>query len=206
MTSRYYIMVLAALIAAGMTACGNPSPAPPETGKVGPVAGEAAVDKPFVGFRLASLTIDRLETPVAPPVTPGSSPSPATLGSDAPDVVSIQSDGALVAHRNGRTTVRALPGGQALVVDVLAALGLRAEPATIRISPGLAVLPILKSGDATVPAASVAWFSNAPDVAMVEDRRIRAGPAEGTAVLTAVYGGEKVRVVVVVGGREKRRK
>lgn len=204
MTSRYYVMVLAALVAAGMTACGNPSPGPPETGKVGPVAGEAAVDKPFVGVRQASLTIDRLETPVAPPVTPGSSPSPAGLVSDAPDVVSVQSDGSLVAHRNGRATVRALPGGGALAVEVVAVSGLHAEPPTLRVGPGTAALPMLKSGDIAIPAGAVTWYSNAPNVAMVEDGRVRAGPAKGTAILTAVYGGERAQVTVFVGNRDTR--
>lgn len=206
MTRLHYIMVLAALIAAGMTACGNPSPAPPETGKAGPVAGEAAVDKPFVGFRQAGLTIDRFETPVAPPVTPGSSTSPATLASDAPDVVSVQSDGALVAHRNGRANVRAVPGGGTLAVEVVAVSGLHAEPPTLRVGPGTAAPPTLKSGDIAIPAGAVTWYSNAPNVAMVEDGRVRAGPAKGTAILTAVYGGEKAQVTVVVGNRDTRRK
>ena len=206
MTSRYYTRVLAGVFAAGMTACGNPSPTTMETGRVGPAAGEAPVDRPGVAFRQASLAIDRVGIPVAPPVTPGSSPSPATLASDAPDVVSIQPDGTLVANRNGRATIRALAGGGSLTVDVLAVSGLRAEPPTLRVGPGLAALPVLKSGAVTIPAGSVSWFSNTPDVAMVEDGRVRTGPTKGTATLTAVYGGERVQVTVVVGNRDPRRK
>lgn len=206
MTSRYYIRTPAALIAAGLTACGGLSQSPTEPQKAGPVAGEAAVDKPFVGFRQASLTIDRLEVPVAPPVTPGSGPSPATLASGAPDVVSIQADGSLVAHRNGRATIRALQGGGTLTVDVFAVAGLRAEPPTLRVGTGMAALPVLKAGEAVIPADSASWYSNAPDVAMVEDGRIRAGPAKGIATLTAVYGGEKVQVTVIVGSQVPPRK
>lgn len=206
MTSRYYTMVLAALIAAGMTSCGNPSPAPPAAGTVGPEAGEAAVDKPFVGFRQATLAIDRFETPVALPVTPGSSPSSTTLASDAPDVVSIQADGSLVAHRNGRATIRALQGRGTLAVEVLAESGLRAEPPTLRVGFGMAALPVLKVGEAVIPADAASWYSNAPDVAMVEDGKIRAGPAKGMATLTAVYGSEKVQVTVVVGSQVPRKK
>ena len=200
MTDRFnFRWFLGSILAASLIACGGSGPPPPETRKVGPVAGEAVVDKPFVSFRLASLTIDRLETSVAPPVTPGSSPTPATLASDAPDVVSISADGALIAHRNGRATVRAVPGGEALAIEVLAASVVRAEPPTLRVGPGMAALPALKSGETAIPAGAVSWYSNAPDVAMVEDGRIRAGPAKGTAVLTAVYGAEKVQVTVVVG-------
>ncbi len=198
--------ILATLLASTVLACGGSPPSHPEPRKVGPVAGEAAVDKPFVGFRQASLVIDRLETPVAPPITAGSRPSPATMASDAPDVVTVLDDGSLVAHRNGRATIRAVRGGGPLAVEVLAASGLRAEPSALRIAPGKSPLPVLKAGDATIPASSVAWFSNAPGIAMVEDGRVRAGPSKGTATLTAVYGGEKVQVTVVVANREPRRK
>ena len=199
MTSQYYIRTLVTLLAATLAACGGSAPAQLEQQKVGPVAGEAAVDKPFVGFRQSLLVIDRLEVPVAPPITAGSTHSPTTVGSDSPDVVSIHADGSLVAHRNGRATIRAWQGGGTLTVEVLAVSGLRAEPPTLRVGPGTAALPVLRSGEAAVPAAAVSWFSNTPEIAMVEDGRIRAGPAKGTAVLTAVYGGERVKVTVVVG-------
>ena len=199
MTSRGSGRALGTLLALALTACGGSAPSSSESRKVGPVAGEAAVDKPFVGFWQTSLTIDRLKTPVGPPVTPGSSPSPATLASDAPDVVTIQADGSLVAHRNGQATIRAQSGGGTLAVAVVAATELRAEPPSLRTGPGTAALPALKSGETPIPAGAVSWYSNAPDVAMVEDGRIRAGPVKGTAVLTAVYGGERVKVTVVVG-------
>lgn len=197
---------LAVLFALGVMSCGNVSAPPPDSSKTGPRGGEAAVDKPFVAFKEPSVSIDRLELPVAAAVAPGSSPSPATMVSDTPDVVSIQADGTLVAHRNGRATIRALQGGGSLTVEVIAASGMRAEPRTLRVGPGTAALPVLMSGDATVPAGAASWFSNAPDVAMVEDGRIRAGPSKGTATLTAVYGGERVQVTVDVGNRDTRRK
>lgn len=206
MTNPNCRLTLAILLAAGLVACGESTSSLPEQKKVGPVAGEAAVDKPLVGFRQAALTIDRLERPIAPPVTPGSSPSSTTLVSGAPEVVSIQADGSLVAHRNGRATIRALQGGGSLMVDVLAASGLRAEPPSLRVGPGIVALPALTSGDTAIPAGSATWYSNAPDVAMVEDGRIRAGPAKGTAILTAMYGDENVQVAVVVVNREARRK
>ncbi len=204
MTSRRAFRILAPMLAATLAACGGSAPALPVQQKVGPVAGEAAIDKPFVGFQQSSLTISRLETPVAPPVTPGSMPSPTTIGSDSPEVVGIQADGSLVAHRNGRATIRALQGGGTLAVEVLASTGLHAEPPSLRTGPGTHALPVLRSGDATVPAGSVSWFSSAPDVAMVEDGRIRAGPSRGTATLTAVYGDERVRVPIVVGDQGPR--
>lgn len=206
MTTRHGIWIIAAFLAATITGCGGSALPLPEPPKVGPGAGEAAVDKPFVEFQQASITIDRFETPVEAPVTPGSSPSPATIASDIPDVVSIRDDGALVAHRNGRATIRALQGGGSLAVEVLAASGLRVEPSTLRVSTGFAALPAIKSGDTAIPAGAVSWYSNAPEVAMVEDGRIRAGPTKGSAVLTAVYGGDRVQVTIVVGRREQRKK
>jgi len=206
MAKRYRIAILIAHVAAGLPACGGSGPSSLEARKAGPVAGEAAVDMPIVEFCQASLTIDRLELPFAPPITPGSTPSPTTMASDAPDVVSIQADGGLVAHRNGHATIRALEGKGSLEVEVIAAAGLRAEPLVLRVHPGIAALPMLKSGDATLPIGAAMWFSNTPDVAMVEDGRIRAGPARGTATLTAVYGGEKVQVTVVVGNHGPRKK
>jgi len=82
----------------------------------------ASGERPFVVFAQPRLLIDRLGTPFAPPVTVGSTVSAETLRSDAPEIVEIDSAGALVGRRNGRTLVRSLAdGSQVLEVEVQAA-------------------------------------------------------------------------------------
>jgi hypothetical protein len=186
-----------------LTSCGRPD-APPAPSKVlGPKIGESMLDRPFASFRERALIIDRLESPVPVPLTPGSTASSTTLVSDAPDVVTVAADGSLVAHRNGSVVVRSLPAGGALNVTVLEAKGLRARPASVEAAPGWAPMPEIRSGEAILPAAAVTWYSDAPSVAMVEDGRVRTGPAMGVATLTAVYGGEQARVVVNVSPKRK---
>lgn len=72
----------------------------------------------FVVFAQTSIEIDQLATPFAAPVTVGSRPSPSTMISDAPDVVSVEPDGRLLGHRAGHATIRASTGGPALQVSV----------------------------------------------------------------------------------------
>ena len=162
---------------------------------------EPAPDR-FVVFSQPALVIDRLGVPVSPPVTVGSTPAPDTLASDSPDVVSVETSGALVAHRNGDATVRAQRGGETLRVEVRAASQVTLVPAEIDLRPGdevqLALVPA--GGAEPVAADAVQWYTDAPSVAMVRAGRVEAGTEPGVATITAVYGSlsTKARVTVSV--------
>lgn len=184
-----------------VAACGKSDVSTDPATSLGPKIGEAALDKPFASFRDRALNIDRLESPVVVPLTPGSTASSATLVSDVPDVVTVLGDGSLVAHRNGKAAIRALAGGGVLEVTVLASAGLQADPSEMDLYPGTASLPVLRTVEGPVPSETANWYSTAPQVAMVEDGRIRAGPTKGVATLTAVHGGEQVRITVRVGAK-----
>src|SRR5882672_1011227 len=87
----------------------------------------------FVVFSQPKLFLAALN-PVAAPVVPGSTPSPATMASSNPEVVSVQPDGTLAPHRNGKATIRAAQGdtGQ-LEILVQTVQSLRIEPPTVRL-------------------------------------------------------------------------
>lgn len=72
----------------------------------------------FVVFAEQRIVIDRLDSPRAPPVTVGSRPGPETMSSDDPSIVTVEPNGALVAHRDGSAQVRAPGSGSALMVIV----------------------------------------------------------------------------------------
>jgi len=76
------------------------------------------LDRAFVVFLAPALTVGELAGRVRPPVTVGSRPSPATMASSAPEVVSVEADGSLVPRRAGRAEIRALGGKSQLEVTV----------------------------------------------------------------------------------------
>jgi len=139
--------------------------------------------RPFVVFASRTLEMERLEEPMVAPVLVGSRPSPQTLWSNAPDIVSIEQDGRLVAHRPGQALVSARNGGPALSVVVRAqrADAEAASTPTELVSPGrLSVRPArvrLKLGEvqafeALTPAGPVPgeWTtSNDQKVAHLQD-------------------------------------
>lgn len=73
---------------------------------------------PFVVFREQALVIPVIGEPVAAPVTVGSQPTPDTIWSDSPGVVSVTPDGRLLAHREGSARVSARNGGPPLEIQV----------------------------------------------------------------------------------------
>jgi len=77
------------------------------------------LDGEHVVFSEPSMLIERLGVPLAPPVTVGSRPALATLASDDPGVVSVEEDGRLLAHRAGRTLLRAVGSSSVLAVVVV---------------------------------------------------------------------------------------
>ncbi len=111
----------AVLALAALLGC-DPGPpqawAPPATPDPGIAGVRQQLDRPFVVFSRAELEIDRLGEPVLAPILVGSRPSPATMTSDTPEVVSVEADGRLLAHREGRAGLRSPSGGPVLTVTV----------------------------------------------------------------------------------------
>ena len=176
----------------------------------GPAAGQSAEpasapsDRPFVVFSQRRLVIDRLGVPFAPPVTVGSTASPETLRSDAPEIVEVDPSGALVGRRNGRALVRSSSeAGQVLEVEVRAASALAVSPPAARIPPGGTLqLKLLAGPDGEEFAGEAAdWGSSRPEVAIVIAGRVEAGRKPGTATVTVSYGGQVATAQVVVEER-----
>ncbi len=166
------------------------------------MAAEGPVRTPFVLFSAESLVIDRLGAPVPVPVAVGSTPSPQTIASDAPDVVSVGPDGSLLGHRNGRATLTARGGlGSVLVVQVLAASTVAISPRELelRAFDHAQLRLFAEDGGEEIPGAAAQWFSDAPGVTLVKAGRVEAF-APGRAVVTAVYGGVSAKAMVHVKG------
>jgi len=131
----------------------------------------------------------------------GSSPSPLLLASDAPEVATIEADGSLLAHRNGKATIRTLDGrGGELRVEVRAVSTFAVVPPRLVLRPGGTGqfrLVAGGSGEAIPPEAAL-WASDAPGVAVVIAGAVEAGDRVGTANVVVSYGGQSARAVVSV--------
>jgi len=188
-------------LAACLGACGD-RPGREAAGEAAapPTASPAAPSGAFVVFTAPALTIDRLDVPVPVPATVGSTPSPQTLSSDAPDVVSLDAAGALVGHRSGRATVRTPDGRGVLEVEVRPVSALAVVPARLTLrTGGRGRLCVVAGGSGEeVPAEAVQWASDAPDVALVNAGAVEAGARPGLSNVLVTYGGQSARAVVAV--------
>lgn len=135
--------------------------------------------------------------------------SAATWLTSDEDVVSVSSDGELVAHARGRALVQARwLGRKSPPVEVVVDAGEVEEPAAILVQPGQITLsaqghqPIAASVVAgsgrSLPTGSVQWEVADPSIAWVEDGRIRAVSVGSTSVVARVgeLQSEPVEVVV----------
>jgi hypothetical protein len=185
-----------------LTACDGYQMGPsagPQSG--GPPEGERRQE--FVVFSQASLTIDRLETPIQVPVSAGSRASPETLESSDPAVVSVDPSGALVGHANGSATIRAPATSQALLVTIRAVQSIKAVPARLQLRPlEAAQVRVVDSVGSEVPADSVRWSVSAADIAQVNRGTVYAGEEPGSSTMTAMFGTATATVQVQVGGQE----
>jgi hypothetical protein len=160
-----------------------------------------------VVFAQSRLVIDRLGAEVAAPVTVGSTPSPVTMASDSPDVVEVTPGGRLLARREGRAQIRAAGDpAQKLEVDVRPVAGLAISPDVVPLEPGDEVqLELREPGTRNrLDPAAAEWATTAPDVALVIAGRVETKGREGTAVVTARYGGRIASAKVVVSQRRGR--
>lgn len=198
-------MLLAAVALTGCEPALPNASAPPAAPDPRIVDLQRRLERPFVVFAEGRLEVDRLGEPVAAPVTVGSHPSQDTMSSDAPDVVSVEPDGRLLAHRAGTARVRSATGGRELLVVVsnTSRVGvaqvviatqdepspvLSVTPARIRLRPGQVQAFEARSQRGAVP---VSWStSNDQVLAHLQDHVFQAVEVGGARVC-AVAG--KVR-------------
>lgn len=179
--------------------CGSSAPGEPQPTRVGDALPlRRTHDRKFVVFSVPSLVVDRVGVEVPAPVTVGSSPSPATMSSDAPGVLDVTEAGGLIAHGEGRATIRATGSGSQLAVQVVLADDIRIDPPTLRLGAGEeARVRVLRGDGQEVPAAAVGWSMSAPGTARVDGGVVRAGQA-GAAMIQARYGSATARARVDV--------
>jgi hypothetical protein len=149
----------------------------------------ARLNRPFVAFSRPELLIDRLETPVAAPVTAGSRLTHSALVSHDPAIVSIDPTGELVAHRNGKATVTSKDSPLPLLVTVMTGDHLTLRPAAVSLNLGEHMRLRAFLDESEVPATLARWGTGAPAIAEVD-----------RGVLHAVGGG-RTRVTVEFAGR-----
>jgi hypothetical protein len=160
-----------------------------------------------VAFVQPRLVIDRLGATVAAPVAVGSTVSPLTIASDSPGVVEITPDGHLHALRDGHAEIRSIGHPtQRLQVDVRSVAGLAVWPDVVPLESGDEVQLDLREPGARgrLDATQAEWATSAPDVALVIAGRVEAKGKEGSAVVTARYGGRVASARVVVAERRGR--
>jgi hypothetical protein len=119
------------------------------------------------------------------------------LTSSAPNVVSIDSGGYLVAHQNGEALVRS-NSGAVLRVTVHAANKLQLIPAELElISGGKAPVKVLADGREVDPSA-YRWETTAPNTAVGSGSQVHAGLTAGGATLTVRLGNVVATLPVTV--------
>jgi hypothetical protein len=163
---------------------------------------EAVAQAPFVVFTVPSITIDRVGATVPVPAIVGSTISPETIESSAPEVVTVTAAGGLHAVGEGRAVLRARDGsGQRLEVEVRAVGQVRVVPDAIELAPGDEVQLGLLVGEesSSMDARKALWSSNAPGSAIVIEGRVQAGSKPGTATISAEVAGQVARATVLVG-------
>ena len=153
-----------------------------------PVGAEPARHASFL-FGAEELWLTSYEVPARPPVAPGSDLSAAILSSDAPGIVSIQSDGTLVAHANGEALIHDATSTAVLRVHVLKATGIRLVLSGQAIAVGeTRQAQVFEAGGKELPAKSVRWSVTRPDVAIVSENGAFTPRSAGSGGLVAEYG------------------
>jgi hypothetical protein len=140
------------------------------------------------------------------PVAVGSIASPATIESDAPEIVSVNDTGHFVAHRNGNAFVHARGNrSNGFTVEVRSITGLWVTPGVAELKTGEALpLKIIANDGSLVNPEAMSWATSDPSVAMVDRGRVEAGKHSGRARLVATYGGVTARVLVTVSDRSSK--
>jgi len=154
----------------------------------------------FIAFTAKRLYIDKLDTPVAAPVAVGSIVSPATIESDAPDILTVDGRGFLVAHRNGNAFVHPRgDGSTGFTAEVRSITGLWVTPGVAELKTGESVpLRIAANDGSLINSEAMSWATSDPSVAIVDRGRVEAGKHSGRARLVATYGGLTAQVLITV--------
>jgi len=158
----------------------------------------------FVAFRAPKMFLDRLERPTEPPYAAGSARGGDMLVSSDPTVVGVDPAGNLIAHRNGKASIRAADGA-ALEVTVQSARSLKITPSRFEIEPGARreVEVTIDDGQRVAPEAR-RWQTSNPNIAAANGSTVQAGTIQGAVSLTAGLGDASAGVVVVVRARPQR--
>lgn len=164
----------------------------------GPTANDPTPVAPkFVAFRETFFIVDRLETPVTPPYSVGSSPAEVRMTTSDPGVVGVDSQGNLIGHRNGLATVRAA-NGATLRVEVHAVETLSISPPKLELQSGSRQTVRVVGGQELVRGDLLRWQTTDPNVAAGFGNVIQAGLRTGTATLTADVGAARASLEVTV--------
>jgi len=122
-----------------------------------------------------------------------------TLTSSSPDVVSINPDGALVAHRLGSATIRSIPNpASVLLVEVREIRDLRIEPAEIRMRIGESAVAHLIAGGKPMDGTVAEWSTDDLAIARADGAIIRAAVRPGRTTLRARIGDAEATGAVLV--------
>lgn len=159
----------------------------------------SAAAAPFAVFSRSSMVIDRLGVQVAAPVTVGSRPSDTTMSSDAPQIVTVDPSGNLVAHQDGVATIRS--AGGALEVVVRTARSIALVPRRLALRPGETgrLRAVEGDGPQEIAAGAVEWATSDPRIATLFGGEVMAGRRSGSARITARYGGRQAEALITVG-------
>lgn len=187
--------VLSVGVASVMASC-NGTPSSGASGGGG-VAEESRAPSRFVSFRGPVLTLDAVERPTAPHVAVGSTLSADLLTSSDPGIVSIDSAGNLVGHRNGTAIVRS-QSGSSLTVTVDAVASLRLVPEHLELRGGEHAVVHAWAEDHEVATRALHWETTNPNIAVIAAATVYAGYTPGDATLTARSGSATATLAVSV--------
>jgi hypothetical protein len=151
----------------------------------------------FVAFREQSIVIDRLEAPVAPPIAVGSTLAADLLYSSAPETVSVDPTGFLIAHRAGTAEIRS-PGGGYLRLEVHPVTSIRVLPDRLTMKPGATATVRILGDDGTIDERQITSETTDPAIASLRGNIVSSGLVPGIATLTVKSGGAVATFVVEV--------
>jgi len=154
-----------------------------------------------------SLSIGGTTTLAAEPYDPQGklvSGRPVSWSSSAPEVVSVNGSGQLVARDAGRASITATVDGKSQSVTVTVSqdpiAGIALSPASLSLDPGetATITAQVRGGSGRVLDRPVEWSSGSPAVASVgSDGKVTANGA-GTTVITGSAGGQQATSTVTV--------
>jgi len=153
----------------------------------------------FVRFKQPKVFIDKLEEPFGVPAEIGSTLSSETLLSDSPQVVTVERNGELRAHMNGRARIHSALDDASFVAEVGVTKTLWISPAEVELVSGKSV-PVRLTGEGglQLDPEAVVWATSDPSLVRVERGRITAGNHAGRGHLVATYSGVRAEALITV--------